>query len=78
MMHPTLKGKEPQLWYCSVADYYDLAPEPVPASDELRVRLDDLQRYVNAILQIWAIKSKGDPNDYSQQEETMCETALLT
>ncbi len=48
-----LKAIAPQLWDCSSLDYYDLAPGPVPISDELRVRPDDLRRYVHAIVQFW-------------------------
>lgn len=48
-----LKAIAPQLWDNSFKDYYDLAPGPVPASDELRIRLDDLRRYVRAVVRFW-------------------------
>ena len=48
-----LKAIAPQLWDNSSQDYYDLAPGPVPASDELRIQADDLRRYVRAIVRFW-------------------------
>lgn len=48
-----LKASAPQLWDNSLLDYYDLAPAPVPVSEELRIRPDDLRRYVRAIVRFW-------------------------
>lgn len=48
-----LKAKAPQLWDNARDDYRDLAPAPVPASDELRIRAGDLRRYVCAIARFW-------------------------
>lgn len=48
-----LKASAPQLWDRPSLDYYDLAPGPVPASDELRIRPDDLRRYARAITRFW-------------------------
>ncbi|MFG1433325.1 hypothetical protein V5F44_20645 [Xanthobacter sp. V2C-8] len=48
-----LKAAAPQLWHSPAPDYYDLAPGPTPASEELRVRPDDLRRYARAIQRFW-------------------------
>lgn len=48
-----LKASAPQLWDNPLLDYYDLAPAPAPASEELRIRPDDLRRYVRAIVRFW-------------------------
>lgn len=48
-----LKANAPQLWDNPLLDYYDLAPAPVPVSEELRIRSDDLRRYVRAIVRFW-------------------------
>lgn len=48
-----LKARAPQLWDSPLLDYYDLAPAPVPVSEELRVRPDDLRRYARAVVRFW-------------------------
>jgi hypothetical protein len=48
-----LQSLAPQLWDNPYQDYYDLAPGPVPASELLRIRLDDLRRYARAIARFW-------------------------
>ena len=48
-----LQNIAPQLWDNSSKDYYDLAPGPVPPSDELRIRPDDLRRYARAVVRFW-------------------------
>ncbi len=48
-----LKVAAPQLWDSPMLDYYDLAPDPAPVSEELRVRPDDLRRYARAIARFW-------------------------
>jgi hypothetical protein len=48
-----LRAVAPQLWDSPPLDYYDLAPGPVPASDELRIRPDDLRRYARAVVRFW-------------------------
>lgn len=48
-----LKTRAPRLWYNPSQDYYDLAPGPVPVSDELRIRPDYLRRYARAVTRFW-------------------------
>lgn len=48
-----LKARAPQLWGNSLLDYYDLAPAPIPASEELRIRRADLRRFARAIVRFW-------------------------
>lgn len=48
-----LKAIAPRLWANPSLDYYDLAPGPIPVSDELRIRLDDLRRYARAVIRFW-------------------------
>lgn len=48
-----LKARSPQLWHSPLDDYYDLAPDPVPVSEELRIRPDDLRRYARAVVRYW-------------------------
>ena len=48
-----LKSIAPRLWDNPSLDYYDLAPGPVPVSDELRIRLGDLRRYARAVIRFW-------------------------
>lgn len=48
-----LKAIAPRLWDNPSLDYYDLAPGPVPVSEELRIRLDDLRRYARAVIRFW-------------------------
>ena len=48
-----LKAVAPTLWDATALDYYDLAPGPVPESDNLRIRPDDLWRYVRAVSRFW-------------------------
>jgi hypothetical protein len=48
-----LQAMAPLLWDSVPLDYYDLAPDPSPASDMLRVQARDLQRYARAIMRFW-------------------------
>jgi hypothetical protein len=48
-----LKAVAPQLWDSPLLDYYDLAPAPVPSSEEMRIRPPDLNRYARAIVRFW-------------------------
>lgn len=48
-----LQALAPQLWDHPHLDYYDLAPGPVPISEELRIGLDDLRRYTRAVVRFW-------------------------
>lgn len=48
-----LKAAAPQLWHSPSRNYYDLAPGPTPASEELRIRPDDLRRYARAVQRFW-------------------------
>lgn len=48
-----LRTTVPDLWRSATQDYYDLAPGPTPASEQLRIRPSDLQRYAWAIQRFW-------------------------
>ncbi|KAE8235181.1 hypothetical protein A4X03_0g9870, partial [Tilletia caries] len=48
-----LLAKAPQLWTRISFDYHDIAPEPVPTSEELRIGQDELRRYARAVVQFW-------------------------
>lgn len=48
-----LLAKAPQLWTRISFDYHDIAPAPVPTSEELRIGQDDLRRYARAVVQFW-------------------------
>ncbi len=45
--------KAPHLWTRTSFDYHDIAPKPVPMSEELRIGQDDLRRYTRAVVQFW-------------------------
>lgn len=48
-----LLAKAPHLWIRTSFDYHDVAPKPVPMSEELRIGQDDLRRYARAVVQFW-------------------------
>jgi hypothetical protein len=48
-----LRRLAPHLWGNETIHLYDLAPGPTPASEELRIRADDLMRYARAIICFW-------------------------
>lgn len=48
-----LRAQAPQLWNNPHSDYHDLAAGPARASEEIRIRLDDLRRYASAIVRFW-------------------------
>jgi hypothetical protein len=41
------------LWAIETNDFFDLAPGSTPASESLRIRIDDLKRYARAIILFW-------------------------
>src|SRR3546814_17024947 len=48
-----LLAKAPQLWTRISFDYDDIAPAPVPTSEELRIGQDELRRYARAVVHLW-------------------------
>jgi hypothetical protein len=62
-----LKGLAPRLWDAAPPDYYDLTPGPVPASESMRVRPEDLKRYVRAVVRFWG---HADPLPMAVRELT--------
>ena len=48
-----LQAMAPLLWDSVPLDYHDLAPDPTPVSDMLRIRAGDLRRYARAIVRFW-------------------------
>ena len=49
-----LRDRKPALWVQN-DDYVDLAPGPSPDSEMLRVRPDDLIRYMRAMIRFWGL-----------------------
>jgi hypothetical protein len=50
-----LRSMAPQLWDENAIDYFDLLPGTRIASEHLRVRKDDLVRYVHATTRFWGL-----------------------
>lgn len=48
-----LLAKAPHLWTRTSFDYHDVAPKPVPMSEDLRIGQDDLRRYARAVVEFW-------------------------
>lgn len=57
---PSMKAlcdRKPELWVQN-DDYVDLAPGPSPDSEMLRIRPDDLIRYVRAMIRFWGLADR--------------------
>jgi hypothetical protein len=53
-----LRITAPHLWSRTAADYVDLLPGPARPSETLRIRLNDLVRYIRATTRFWG---RADP-----------------
>ena len=67
-----LQSIAPLLWDSASNDYYDLAPGTTPASDLLRIRIDDLRRYSRAIARFWGL---ADPLPMAVLDPLSCRSS---
>jgi hypothetical protein len=50
-----LQAKAPKLWAYDKREYVDLLPGPSPMSEQMRIRPEDVARYVRAGFRFWGL-----------------------